>query len=39
MKQGIHPEAYRFVVFKDMSNGETFLGKSVPEEKTKENGG
>ena len=28
MKQGIHPEAYRFVVFKDMSNNTTFLGKS-----------
>lgn len=29
MKKGIHPESYRFVVFKDMSNGETFLGKST----------
>ncbi len=29
MKKGIHPENYRFVVFKDMSNGETFLGKST----------
>ncbi len=29
MKQGIHPEGYRFVVFKDMSNGEAFLGKST----------
>ena len=29
MKQGIHPEAYRFVVFKDMSNGTAFLGKSA----------
>ena len=29
MKQGIHPEAYRFVVFKDMSNGTSFLGKSA----------
>ena len=28
MKQGIHPEAYRFVVFKDMSNNTSFLGKS-----------
>ena len=28
MKQGIHPEAYRFVVFKDMSNLTSFLGKS-----------
>ena len=29
MKQGIHPEAYRFVVFKDMSNGESFLSRST----------
>ena len=29
MKQGIHPEIYRFVVFKDMSNGESFLSKST----------
>jgi large subunit ribosomal protein L31 len=29
MKQGIHPEAYRFVVFKDMSNGTAFLCKSA----------
>ena len=29
MKQGIHPEAYRFVVFKDMSNGTSFLGNST----------
>ena len=28
MKQGIHPAAYRFVVFKDMSNQTSFLGKS-----------
>ena len=28
MKQGIHPEAYRFVVFTDMSNQTSFLGKS-----------
>ncbi len=28
MKQGIHPESYRFVVFKDMSNQTSFLGKS-----------
>ncbi|MBF1643496.1 MAG: 50S ribosomal protein L31, partial [Prevotella sp.] len=24
MKQGIHPENYRPVVFKDMSNGDMF---------------
>lgn len=29
MKKGIHPEAYRFVVFKDMSNNTSFLGKST----------
>ncbi len=29
MKQGIHPESYRFVVFKDMSNGTSFLGRST----------
>lgn len=28
MKKGIHPENYRFVVFKDMSNGNAFLSKS-----------
>jgi large subunit ribosomal protein L31 len=29
MKKGIHPEAYRFVVFKDMSNGVSFLSRSA----------
>ncbi|HRQ17052.1 MAG TPA: type B 50S ribosomal protein L31 [Agriterribacter sp.] len=29
MKQGIHPQNYRFVVFKDMSNGYTFLTRST----------
>ena len=29
MKKGAHPENYRFVVFKDMSNGQTFLSKST----------
>lgn len=28
MKKDIHPEDYRLVVFKDMSNGYTFLTKS-----------
>ncbi len=28
MKVGIHPESYRLVVFKDMSNGTTTLTKS-----------
>ena len=29
MKQGIHPDGYRFVVFKDMSNGTQFLSRST----------
>ncbi len=29
MKQGIHPASYRFVVFKDMSNGHTFMSRST----------
>jgi large subunit ribosomal protein L31 len=29
MKKGIHPESYRLVVFKDMSNGDMFLSKST----------
>ncbi|MCC2591786.1 type B 50S ribosomal protein L31 [Chryseobacterium sp. MFBS3-17] len=33
MKKGIHPENYRLVVFKDMSNDEMFLGKSTAETK------
>jgi large subunit ribosomal protein L31 len=28
MRKGIHPEQYRLVVFKDMSNGHTFLTRS-----------
>ena len=28
MKKGIHPDSYRFVIFKDMSNGVTFLSRS-----------
>tara|TARA_B100001057_G_C22154418_1_gene683224 strand:+ start:264 stop:518 length:255 start_codon:yes stop_codon:yes gene_type:complete len=28
MKQGIHPEDYRLVVFKDMSNDYAFISKS-----------
>jgi large subunit ribosomal protein L31 len=28
MKQNIHPENYRLVVFKDMSNDHTFITKS-----------
>lgn len=29
MKKGIHPDAYRPVVFKDMSNGDMFLSRST----------
>ena len=29
MKKGIHPENYRPVVFKDMSNGDMFLSRSL----------
>jgi large subunit ribosomal protein L31 len=28
MKKDIHPTSYRFVVFKDMSNGTSFLSRS-----------
>lgn len=28
MKKGIHPENYRLVAFKDMSNDETFITRS-----------
>jgi large subunit ribosomal protein L31 len=33
MKQDIHPKNYRPVVFKDMSNGTTFLSRSTAESK------
>jgi large subunit ribosomal protein L31 len=29
MRKDIHPKEYRFVVFKDMSNGYSFLTKST----------
>ena len=29
MKKGIHPENYRLVVFKDMSNEHTFITRST----------
>ncbi|MEG1617759.1 MAG: type B 50S ribosomal protein L31 [Bacteroidales bacterium] len=29
MKQGLHPENYRPVVFKDMSNDDTFISRST----------
>ncbi|NNM94166.1 MAG: type B 50S ribosomal protein L31 [Bacteroidia bacterium] len=31
MKKGIHPENYRLVVFKDVSNDYAFLSKSTAE--------
>lgn len=35
MKTGIHPESYRTVVFKDISNDEAFLTKSCANSKEK----
>ena len=29
MKKGLHPENYRPVVFKDLSNGDMFLSRST----------
>ena len=29
MKKGVHPENYRLVAFKDMSNNDVFLTKST----------
>jgi large subunit ribosomal protein L31 len=29
MKKEIHPKGYRYVVFKDMSNGESFISRST----------
>ncbi|GHT16496.1 50S ribosomal protein L31 type B [Bacteroidia bacterium] len=29
MKQGLHPETYRPVVFRDMSNDDTFITRST----------
>jgi len=29
MKAGIHPESYRPVAFKDMSNGDVFISRST----------
>ncbi len=36
MKSGIHPENYRPVAFRDMSNGETFISRSTVATKEKE---
>ncbi|ARN76703.1 50S ribosomal protein L31 [Nonlabens spongiae] len=33
MQKGIHPENYRLVAFKDMSNDEVFITKSVVDTK------
>ncbi|MDC7993769.1 type B 50S ribosomal protein L31 [Altibacter sp. HG106] len=33
MKKGIHPENYRLVAFKDMSNNDVFITKSTAETK------
>ena len=33
MRKGIHPENYRLVVFKDMSNGDSFLCRSCANSK------
>jgi len=33
MKKGIHPENYRLVAFKDMSNNDVFITKSTVEAK------
>lgn len=35
MKKGIHPKNYRLVVFKDMTNGLTFITKSTAQSKDK----
>ena len=35
MKKDIHPDGYRMVVFKDMSNGYTFMTKSTAGSKEK----
>jgi large subunit ribosomal protein L31 len=33
MRKGIHPDNYRMVAFKDMSNGDVFLTKSTAKSK------
>ena len=35
MKKGIHPDNYRPVVFKDMSNGDMFLSRSTAKTKSR----
>ena len=36
MKKGIHPDNYRLVAFRDMSNGHTFITRSTVETKETE---
>jgi len=36
MKNNIHPEDYRLVAFKDMSNGEIFISRSTTKTKDTE---
>jgi len=33
MKKGLHPDSYRLVIFKDMSNGTSFLSRSTANSK------
>lgn len=33
MKKGLHPDNYRLVIFKDMSNGHSFLSRSTAQSK------
>ena len=37
MKTGIHPDNYRLVAFKDMSNGDTFITRSTVNTRETEN--
>ena len=36
MKKGIHPDNYRLVAFKDMSNGDVFVTRSTANTREKE---
>jgi large subunit ribosomal protein L31 len=35
MRKGIHPENYKLVAFKDMSNGDVFITKSTADVREK----
>lgn len=37
MKKGIHPDNYRLVAFKDMSNGDVFVTRSTANTRETEN--